>query len=208
MPQLSGPGDEQPSRDLGHHLARGSDMAEGTCSVDACEKPARNRGWCSAHYERWRKTGDVRADEPLRLKGGSLEDYFWPKVQRTEGCWTWMANRTVRGYGLFTYGGHTHSVHRLSYELLVGPIPDGLQIDHLCRNPPCVNPAHLEPVTFAENQRRRFVLLTHCKRGHEQTDQNVIVGGDGGRRCRLCQRDRIREWKLAKRRTDAAAAGD
>jgi hypothetical protein len=76
------------------------------------------------------------------------------KIDASTDCWTWTGAKTSTGYGSFGYQGRTWSTHRLAYELLVGPIPDGLTIDHLCRNKPCCNPSHLEPVTIRENQRR------------------------------------------------------
>ncbi len=69
------------------------------------------------------------------------------------GCWHWTGAKTDKGYGRFYLNGNKHA-HRISYELLIGPIPNGLVIDHLCRNPSCVNPAHLEPVTHVENVKR------------------------------------------------------
>lgn len=83
-----------------------------------------------------------------------LPERFWRRVQEQEGgCWLWVGT-VDRGYGLLSVDGKTVRAHRYSYETLVGPIPDGLQIDHLCRNRGCVNPAHLEPVTQVENIRR------------------------------------------------------
>lgn len=87
---------------------------------------------------------------------------LWPKVRKADGCWEWLATRTSNGYGQFWAGRYSatgqpllDSAHRVVYEALVGPIPAGLELDHLCRNAGCVNPAHLEPVTHAENVRRR-----------------------------------------------------
>lgn len=87
---------------------------------------------------------------------------LWPKVRRGTGCWDWLATRTAAGYGQFWAGRYSptgqpllDSAHRVVYEVLVGPIPAGLEIDHLCRNTGCVNPEHLEVVTHAENVRRR-----------------------------------------------------
>jgi hypothetical protein len=76
---------------------------------------------------------------------------FWSKVDRTGDCWKWTAGLTGSGYGRFRWDGGEVAAHRFAYELLVGAIPDGLQIDHLCRNRACVNPAHMEPITQREN---------------------------------------------------------
>lgn len=86
-------------------------------------------------------------------------DRFWAKVSEGESCWQWTAATNGRGYGRFSHGpmrGQTHELaHRFAYEALVGPIPVGLTVDHLCENKRCVNPAHMELVTRAENTRRR-----------------------------------------------------
>jgi hypothetical protein len=119
------------------------------------------------------------------------------------GCWIWMASRTETGYGYFTVAGKTRRAHRVSYEHHVGPIPDGLTIDHLCRVRWCVNPDHMEPVTSAENTRRRPVhpnaAKTHCKRGHEYLPETtrfrVFDDGRTARECLTCKRpmDRARK---------------
>lgn len=110
------------------------------------------------------------------------------------GCWEWTGRLHPKGYAYIGTGGSLRHVHRVAYELWVGPIPDGLQLDHLCRNRCCFNPAHLEPVTREENLRRGIrrcgnMLKTHCKRGHPFDAENTILvpGPKGvGRRCRIC----------------------
>jgi hypothetical protein len=124
----------------------------------------------------------------------SAVDRFWAKVDRqAEGCWLWTAS-TTRGYGTLTIDGRHTYAHRFSYELHVGPIPPGLDIDHLCRTPACVNPAHLEPVTHRENLRRGMAPSAKaaregvCQRGHLFTPENTYIRKDSDRRmCRKCQ---------------------
>jgi len=125
------------------------------------------------------------------------ESLFWEKVDRrgdTE-CWEWRG-ASNRGYGYLYTGwaeradGTRHDrftqAHRFSYELMVGPIPPGLVIDHLCLNKGCVNPAHLEPVTIAENTTRGAVSRTHCRRGHPFA-LHTMYDRTGYRRCRVCR---------------------
>ena len=114
------------------------------------------------------------------------------KVLVGDACWEWTG-ATSGGYGYLRQRGINHLAHRLIYELLVGPIPDGLVIDHLCRNRSCVNPGHLEPVAFQENVLRgtgvtaENAAKTHCKHGHEFTAANTIPATAlGGRKCRSC----------------------
>lgn len=115
------------------------------------------------------------------------------------GCWLFTGARNHRGYGQVGVDGKTRSAHRIAYEALVGPIPDGLHIDHLCRVRNCVRPDHLEPVTNAENRRRSvgFIepLRTECSAGHERNDENTYRAPNGVRHCRPCQRARSRTYK-------------
>jgi hypothetical protein len=121
----------------------------------------------------------------------NIEERFWTKVRKTDTCWVWTAGKNQDGYGRFQVGRKPTSAHRVAYELSVGPIPDGLQLDHLCRVRDCVNPAHLEPVTQQENIRRGKSLTvahaaaTHCPQGHEYNAQN-IKWYQGRRYCRPC----------------------
>lgn len=106
------------------------------------------------------------------------------------GCWEWLGAMSDTGYGSVGHGGRIYSTHRLAYSLLVGPIPEGLVLDHLCEVRRCLNPQHLEPVTRAENNRRaQKQWLTVCKAGHERTDENTYVHPvTGARACRECAR--------------------
>lgn len=168
-------------------------MAQATCSVDGCEAVMIARGWCHRHYKRWQTHGD-----PLVVQGfRSDADRFWSKVDRSGACWLWTGLKLPHGYGRFGIGGRADHrdvlAHRFAYELLVGPIPGGLQIDHLCRVRACVNPAHMEPVTGAENTRRGGnAAKTHCKRGHEFSTANTYTRHDGRRQCRACHREEMR----------------
>lgn len=114
----------------------------------------------------------------------------WREQIRIDGeCWLWTGE-TWKGYGKFGGG----QAHRVIYQRVVGPVPDGLELDHTCRVPTCVNPAHLEPVTRAENMRRRSEAQTHCKRGHEFTPENTYRPKGGSRHCRACNREAVRRY--------------
>lgn len=134
----------------------------------------------------------------------STEERFWSKVRSTLSgeCWLWTASVDRDGYGKFGQpdGGWVRA-HRWAYEHLVGPIPDRLVVDHLCRVRNCVNPAHLEPVTIAENLRRSPARnRTHCSCGHELTPDNIYTKpGTNGRECRTCKREARRKYKARKR---------
>jgi hypothetical protein len=109
------------------------------------------------------------------------------------GCWSWTAYLMPNGYGQFGIGRKVFCAHRVAYEMFVGPIPAGLQIDHLCRNRRCVNPAHMEPVTQRENIMRgegisaKCAVKTHCLRGHEFDSLNTYRRPNGSRECLTCR---------------------
>jgi len=135
----------------------------------------------------------------------AIEERFWAKVDACGDCWEWTGVRSALGYGSFhvfydavTKKSTRSSAHRYAYATLVGPIPTGLVLDHLCRNPSCVNPDHLQPVTLSENNRRGFNWMarqrhqTICKHGHPFEGDNVGRHKDGSRYCRTCSRERTR----------------
>jgi hypothetical protein len=108
----------------------------------------------------------------------------------TSPCWVWQGALNHKGYGVCSFNGRWARVHRAMFEERVGPIPSGLQIDHLCRVKACCNPAHLEAVTCAENMLRRWrgyvPAATHCAGGHEWTAENTVLSREGWRTCRIC----------------------
>lgn len=127
--------------------------------------------------------------------------HFTAKIDATGECWLWTGATQSRGYGSFGIDGKTHLAHRLAYRLFVGPIDDGLTVNHICGVKRCVNPAHLEAVTVAENnaharatglapyptQAARNAAKTACVHGHPFTPENTYHG-PSGRRCRTCKR--------------------
>lgn len=122
---------------------------------------------------------------------------FWKKVSfKSNDCWQWTgavgAGDQTGGYGQFRDAGKTVYAHRFSYGMFGGEIPDGLHLDHLCRNRLCVNPLHLEPVTCRENLLRGVGMSavnakkTHCSHGHAYTEENIYWRKNGARRCKTC----------------------
>lgn len=129
---------------------------------------------------------------------------FWNKVEMTNACWPWIGYCNPDGYAQFSAEGRQVYVHRYAYEQLVGPIPPGLTLDHLCRVRRCVRPDHLEPVTQRENNLRgdtipgRNARKTHCLRGHPFDEENTYLILTGGRRCRECQAKYMRDYQRAR----------
>jgi hypothetical protein len=189
------------------------------CVIEDCDNKQSGgaRGWCSKHYNRWARTGD-----PLGFRKPQLtnEERFWLKIDKNGPlpaadtlaaglgpCWVWTGFRDRFGYGDFNESGRHKRAHRYAYLLVVGDIPDGLTLDHLCRVTSCVNPEHLEPVTAKVNTLRGNSITaiqankTHCKRGHPFSGDNLyVIGGKRpGRACRTCARIHRRASDARKR---------
>lgn len=140
---------------------------------------------------------------------------FWSKVDKDGPvpaarpdlgpCWLWTAAQTGGGYGYFRVNGRSVRAHRFAYELLVGPVPVGLELDHLCRVLACINPDHMEPVTHQVNILRgigevaRNARKTCCPQGHPYDAENTYWSRRGGRHCRACGRVRSREVRAIKK---------
>jgi hypothetical protein len=168
------------------------------CSVTECTTlvgPKGAKGLCPRHYQRMLVTGS-----PTGSNAPSAEARFFAKVREADNCWAWTAALDDSGYGLFSDKGTIRS-HIWSYEFFVGPVPDGLELDHLCHDAACllgiecphrrcVNPWHLEPVTDLVNtQRGRAAAKPCCPAGHRYTPESTYINPRGARVCRLCAAD-------------------
>ena len=175
----------------------------------------------------------------MRAMSYSIADRFWAKVNKSGPvpvirpdlgpCWLWIGTKNARGYGLFWNGKRQVLAHRWSYEQAHGPIPLGLEPDHLCMTPGCIRDSHLEPVTHQENNRRAEAITgqaakrgrekalagqlppavyvqrakTHCPAGHEYNADNTRISRSGKRNCRACARER---WHRNKARGELRAS--
>lgn len=193
-----------------------------TCTIEGCPRKHYATGLCRMHYQRAKKTGAAGSADPLYVRDGPLEERFWSKVnrdgpvppQRPElgPCWLWTRATFRDGYGEFQYATRdTRGAHRVAYELSIGPIPEGLTVDHVCHNGNpscdggrecihrrCVNPDHLEAVPFRTNVMRgesipaKAARSDTCAKGHDLTDPANLKpprkNGKVRRECRRCTR--------------------
>jgi len=151
------------------------------------------------HYQRWCAYGTT--DLPRRP---TVVERFWAKVNKTALCWEWTGKPTSHGYGRFSIPGHHVGAHEFSWWLAHGLVPQGWDVDHLCRNTICVRPSHLEAVPHQENNlrgicgevnRRRQLAITHCPQGHAYDEANTSwkkTKSGMSRRCKACARDYAR----------------
>jgi hypothetical protein len=167
-------------------------MSDASCSTDGCNGHHYAKGKCRPCYDRAK-----RASRPRKPRS-TPEQRFWAKVSPgdPDECWLWRGSVNSEGYGRIRINRVHYAAHRLAYELLVGPIPEGLHIDHLCRVRSCVNPSHMEPVpcrinvlrgvgVAAQNSRKAF-----CPRGHVYD----ALWAKNYRHCRRCQYQSSRRW--------------
>jgi hypothetical protein len=183
-------------------------MGSVTCAFNGCNKQAKHRGYCAACYSRLRKDDTL----PL-LKRPTLEERLFSRCKENEaGCWIWTGAKAGTGYGHIVVKGRGRPAHRVMYEFLIADVPEGLDLDHLCRTRDCVNPWHLEPVTRRVNIIRGEKPAmnsgkTHCPRGHAYDESNTIVYR-GSRFCLACKRERGREYQRRKREAQNAVPFD
>jgi hypothetical protein len=126
-----------------------------------------------------------------------LAERITERIDDSGECWLWQGHTSADGYAFFSVNGRNTAVHRVSYEAFVAPMPDGLEIDHLCRVRSCVNPSHLEAVTHRVNMQRRVYtpeLRAQCRNGHLYDEQNTLTNS-GRRRCRACHVEAMRRYR-------------
>lgn len=169
-------------------------MNQSICSFVPCERPYYAKGLCKPHYYQ-----HIRGN-PLTMPWPSLLTKIQTIVARPDGddgCWIWTKRISTSGYGVVAWEGTEQYVHRAVLIESGTDIPPGLEVDHLCRNTVCCNPDHLEVVTHLENVRRAAAVKTHCKNGHEYTEENTHWYGPDKtwRDCRACWR---KPWRKTK----------
>lgn len=150
------------------------------CSVDECQSEQHLRGWCRKHYERWRRHGD-----PLKfIRASTPEESFEKYAKWHNGCFLWLGPDSGTGYGKISVNGKILSTHRYAWEKVNGPIPEGMQVDHVCHNRGCLNINHLRLATIQQNQFNRSGAQKNSKTGvrnvYKVLDKwRVVITHDG-----------------------------
>lgn len=141
------------------------------CRVHGCEGLLEARSLCKTHYRRWQRHGDPNVT--LRtVHTGTPSERFWKRVDKSAACWVWEGRVARNGYGVFTIGRKTHVAHRFAYLDVAGAIPDGIQLDHICHNRRCVNPAHLRFATNKQNNENLSGLKRNNTSGYRGARYN------------------------------------
>jgi hypothetical protein len=183
------------------------------CRLDDCQtivSPKSAKGLCAKHYRRLSIHGDPNI---VKIKWYDNElDKIFAAIEIPEDyvddCWIWIRKRHKFGYGKHYWKKHSTSAHRALFKILVDDRIDGLDIDHLCKNPPCVNPNHMEAVTSRENTLRGSsppalnIVKTECLNGHKYTTENTKLNKRGGRSCRECSRIKWRAYYYKRKGTE------
>lgn len=145
-------------------------MGDSTCRVPDCSKSVYAKGLCKMHYERLRTHGSV--DDPRR----TLEERFWAKVQKTDGCWHWIGATNHLNYGQVWVNGKKPGAHRISYQMHYGVDPTGYDVDHLCGVPNCVRPDHLRLLTHQQNGEHRVAMDSRNTSGYRGVSFDKAMG--------------------------------
>jgi hypothetical protein len=166
-----------------------------SCTVPGCDRTHLAKGYCQRHYSRARRNGSAQET--------TVASRFFSKVSQAGDCWEWR-HVTPSGYGTLF---RRMLPHRWAYQYLRAPIPEGLELDHLCRNRRCVNPWHLEPVTRRVNAMRGVGSKETCVNGHPYTEENTYRDPSKGKRgCRTCRQEATHRWAARKAaRTEGAS---
>lgn len=163
-------------------------MTPALCAEPGCSNPRSPKagyGLCVHHYNQHRKDGATETLMPIHLRTATAEEKFFRYTVASKSCWWWEGPTNENGYGVLTHDYQDTYAHRWIWDHLVGTIPEGMTIDHLCTNKRCVNPEHLEVVSRSVNNLRRHGNRVFCKRGHSMSDAYQRPDG-GGRMCRTC----------------------
>lgn len=168
------------------------EKATGGRACERCKKIFKGTGRTSRFCSKlclWGRKSKIKA-----LPRGNHLKRFWSNVDKSTDCWIWKGALSGKGYGLFGFNKIRKSAHIISFELLNGLVPSDRELDHTCKNPPCINPSHLEPVTHQINMLRGNTFArvnkskTHCPKGHEYNSENTRMAPNGSRLCRECDR--------------------